>query len=75
MPGRCRRARSTDVLISGSVKDCKEALMCLGDKPEAAFPSYRQTLAGFGHRTTIEYVARACEMAIGRASCLTRMPA
>jgi FO synthase len=55
-----------DVLISGSVKDCKEALMCLGDKPEAAFPSYRQTLAGFGHRTTIEYVARACEMAIGR---------
>jgi FO synthase len=38
--------------------------MCLGDKPEAAFPVYRQTLAAFGSRTTVEYVARACEMAI-----------
>jgi 7,8-didemethyl-8-hydroxy-5-deazariboflavin synthase CofG subunit len=54
-----------DVLIRGQAKGCKEALMCLGDKPEAAFPSYRETLARFGHRTTAEYVARACEVAIG----------
>ena len=54
-----------DVLIRGGAKRCKEALMCLGDKPEVAFPSYRETLAKFGHRTTAEYVARACEMAIG----------
>src|SRR5262245_23573729 len=54
-----------DVLSRGSAKGCKEALMCLGDKPEAAFPAYRETLAQFGHRTTAEYVARACEMAIG----------
>jgi 7,8-didemethyl-8-hydroxy-5-deazariboflavin synthase CofG subunit len=53
-----------DVLVRGRDKGCKEALMCLGDKPEAAFPSYRETLAQFGHRTTVEYVARACEMAI-----------
>ena len=38
--------------------------MCLGDKPELAFPQYRNTLAGFGHRTTAEYVHRACEMAL-----------
>lgn len=38
--------------------------MCLGDKPELAFPQYRETLAQFGHRTTAEYVAQACEMAI-----------
>jgi FO synthase len=38
--------------------------MCLGDKPELAFPQYRETLAGFGHRTTAEYIYRACEMAI-----------
>src|SRR5438132_10849604 len=50
-----------DVLIRGSESGCKEALMCLGDKPEAAFPVYRETLAQFGHRTTVEYVARACE--------------
>jgi len=43
---------------------CKEALMCLGDKPEIAFKEYRETLAGLGVRTTIEYVGRACELAI-----------
>src|SRR5438132_11624291 len=58
-------AEIDDVLIRGKKQGCKEALMCLGDKPEAAFPQYRETLKGFGHRTTAEYVARACEMAIG----------
>jgi 7,8-didemethyl-8-hydroxy-5-deazariboflavin synthase CofG subunit len=52
------------VLIRGRADGCKEALMCLGDKPEAAFPVYRETLAQFGHKTTVEYVARACDMAI-----------
>ncbi len=53
-----------DVLHRGSRQGCKEALMCLGDKPELAFPQYRATLAGFGASTTVDYVARACEMAI-----------
>jgi 7,8-didemethyl-8-hydroxy-5-deazariboflavin synthase CofG subunit len=53
-----------DVLRRGSAQGCREALMCLGDKPESAFPLYRETLAQFGHRTTTEYVARACRMAI-----------
>ena len=43
---------------------CKEALMCLGDKPELAFAQYRLTLADFGHRTTAEYVHHACVIAI-----------
>jgi FO synthase len=47
----------------GSARGCKEALMCLGDKPELAYPQYRATLAHFGHHTTAEYVSRACEMA------------
>src|SRR3974390_2840829 len=42
-----------DVLDQGQRHGCKEALMCLGDKPEAAFPQYRKTLAEFGHRTTV----------------------
>ena len=54
------------VLARGSERGCKEALMCLGDKPEAAFPQYRETLAQLGHRTTAEYVARACKMAMER---------
>ena len=50
----------------GSAQNCKEALMCLGDKPEVAYPQYRETLAEFGHRTTAEYVSRVCEMAAER---------
>jgi len=53
-----------DVLRRGSAQGCKEALMCLGDKPELAFPQYRDTLSQFGHSTTAEYVHRACEMAV-----------
>lgn len=52
-------------LKRGSARGCKEALMCLGDKPELAYPQYRETLAQFGHRTTAEYVSQACEMAAG----------
>jgi 7,8-didemethyl-8-hydroxy-5-deazariboflavin synthase CofG subunit len=49
----------------GAELGCKEALLCLGDKPEAAFKQYRATLAAFGVRTTIEYVGRACETSLG----------
>jgi 7,8-didemethyl-8-hydroxy-5-deazariboflavin synthase CofG subunit len=48
----------------GAELGCKEALMCLGDKPEAAFREYRDTLAELGARSTIEYVGRACETAL-----------
>jgi len=48
----------------GAELGCKEALMCLGDKPEVAFKEYRETLKGLGVRSTIEYVARACEIAL-----------
>jgi FO synthase len=44
--------------------DCIEALMCLGDKPEAAFPGYRAFLAARGHASTISYVAEACRVAL-----------
>ena len=43
---------------------CIEALMCLGDKPERAFRSYRQTLASIGHESTVSYVAECCETAL-----------
>ena len=59
-------AEIEDVLARGTERGCKEALMCLGDKPEAAFPQYRALLANFGQQTTAEYVARACVMAIDR---------
>jgi len=49
----------------GRALGCREALMCLGDKPELAFKEYRETLERLGARSTIEYVARACEVALG----------
>jgi FO synthase len=43
---------------------CIEALMCLGDKPERAFRSYRQTLAVLGHARTADYLAACCRIAL-----------
>jgi FO synthase len=41
-----------------------EALLCLGDKPERAFSSYRQTLQVLGHETTVSYVEACCKLAL-----------
>jgi FO synthase len=43
---------------------CIEALMCLGDKPERAYRSYRSTLEVLGCRTTVEYVEACCALAL-----------
>ncbi|HYK88462.1 MAG TPA: 7,8-didemethyl-8-hydroxy-5-deazariboflavin synthase CofG [Acidobacteriota bacterium] len=53
-------------LQRGHEQGCKEALMCLGDKPERVYPEYRETLARLGCNTTTEYVYQACEMALAR---------
>jgi FO synthase len=57
-------AEVIDVLARGKAQGCKEALMCLGDRPETAYPQYRTLLAGFGHQTTVRYVREACETAL-----------
>jgi FO synthase len=44
---------------------CREALMCLGDRPETVFRQYRALLALLGHETTIDYVVHACEISLG----------
>jgi FO synthase len=51
-------------LARARAQGCKEALMCLGDNPEAAFPSHRATLNVLGHASTVDYVREACEMAL-----------
>jgi FO synthase len=50
--------------VRGRALGCKEALLCLGDKPEIAFREYRATLASLGHATTAEYVERASAIAL-----------
>lgn len=48
----------------GATQGCREALLCLGDKPERAYRSYRHTLAVLGHASTIDYVAQCCAIAL-----------
>ena len=43
---------------------CTEALFCLGDRPEAVFPSYRALLAGWGFGSTVDYLVWACRAAL-----------
>lgn len=43
---------------------CVEALFCLGDTPEAVFPSYQRELADFGHSSTVDYLVWAAEQAL-----------
>jgi FO synthase len=59
-----RRDEIRDWLRRGRAQGCTEALMCLGDKPERAFRSYRETLAELGHSSTVDYVQEACETAL-----------
>ncbi len=59
-----RRDEIAEWLVRARTQGCKEALMCLGDTPEAAFPTYRATLAELGHASTAGYVHEACEMAL-----------
>jgi FO synthase len=58
------RADIREWLARAAAVGCKEALMCLGDRPEAAFASYRRMLAALGHDSTVGYVREACEMAL-----------
>jgi 7,8-didemethyl-8-hydroxy-5-deazariboflavin synthase CofG subunit len=48
-----------DAVSSG----CREALLCLGDKPEIAYHSYREWLAHNELRDTTDYLVRACRIA------------
>ena len=46
----------------GGELGCKEALMCLGDKPELAFKEYRATLAALGVRDTTDTSRRPAKL-------------
>jgi FO synthase len=47
------------VCEAGARLGCKEALLSLGDKPEARFPEHRDWLRHRGYRTTMDYVLAA----------------
>jgi len=53
-----------EAVVRGGVSSgCREALFCLGDKPEVAYRSYREWLTTNGLRDTTDYLVRACQIA------------
>jgi FO synthase len=54
----------TDWIVRGREQGCAEALLCLGDKPESAFPTYRRQLAQWGHDDTVDYLVRVARIAL-----------
>ena len=48
----------------GRALGCREALLCLGDKPEVAFPGFLGRLSEFGADSTVAYVEHACRIAL-----------
>ena len=59
-----------EVAEAGARLGCKEALFSLGDRPEAVFPEMRDTLARFGHRTTLSYLADMCGRVLNETGLL-----
>jgi FO synthase len=58
------------VAETGAKLGCKEALFSLGDKPEVLYPEYRDTLAEFGYRRTLDYLRAACELVLAHTPLL-----
>ena len=51
-----------EAVRGGVTTGCVEALMCLGDKPEVAYKSYREELALRGLQTTTDLILDACKI-------------
>jgi len=49
---------------------CKEALFCIGDRPEVRWPKYRDILKGFGHDSTQSYLVAMCRMVMEETGIL-----
>ncbi|HIG72181.1 MAG TPA: 7,8-didemethyl-8-hydroxy-5-deazariboflavin synthase subunit CofG, partial [Myxococcales bacterium] len=53
-----------ETIRGGVATGCIEALMCLGDKPEIAYGSYRDMLADRGLSSTTDLLVEACRVTV-----------
>jgi FO synthase len=58
------------VARAGAEAGCHEALFTLGDKPELRYRAAREELAALGCETTIQYLARACDLVLSETGLL-----
>jgi FO synthase len=52
------------VCRDGAQMGCKEALFCLGDRPEVRWPKYKELLRRWGHESTQSYLVAMCRMVL-----------
>jgi FO synthase len=74
-PRRGERAYLTpdevlEIARAGAAAGCREALFTLGDKPERRYRVAREELAALDCETTIEYLARMCELVFEKTGLL-----
>jgi FO synthase len=74
-PRRGERAYMTgdevlSVARAGAEAGCHEALFTLGDKPELRYRAAREELAELGCETTLQYLARMCELVLAETGLL-----
>ena len=58
------------VTTEGARLGCKEALFCLGDRPEVRWPRYRDVLRRYGHESTHSYLVAMCRMVLEETGLL-----
>ncbi len=59
-----------EVVRRGEEMGCTEALLSLGDKPEALFAEMRDSLHHMGFRSTLHYLETICELVLEESSLL-----
>ncbi|MGH3032848.1 MAG: 7,8-didemethyl-8-hydroxy-5-deazariboflavin synthase CofG, partial [Gaiellaceae bacterium] len=59
-----------EVARAGAAAGCHEALFTLGDKPELRYRAAREELAELGCDTTVEYLARMCDLVLSETGLL-----
>lgn len=58
------------VAAEGAKLGCREALFCLGDRPEVRWPKYRERLRRWGHESTHSYLVAMCRMVLDETGLL-----
>ncbi|MCU0280656.1 MAG: 7,8-didemethyl-8-hydroxy-5-deazariboflavin synthase CofG [Acidimicrobiia bacterium] len=58
------------VAEAGARRGCKEALFCLGDRPEVRWPRYRELLRRYGHDSTHSYLVAMCREVLEQTGLL-----
>jgi FO synthase len=58
------------IVRAGERTGCTEALITLGDRPEARWPAAREFLDRIGHTSTLDYVRHMTERIVGESTLL-----